>query len=691
MYASATRRVVRRLSSRFTGLARGRPSARLVLTACAVLCAAPASASATQTTFDPSETCVMINYPPEPCDGETDPIAGINDQGYQWHSLLKFDPSSIPSAATVHKATLRLYQTAESGGGSLLEVKEVAHAWGARWTDWTTPGGDFSSALEGVTPNGVGEWTEVDVTTLARNWVSSALSNNGVALTIPDATAQEPYVVEFSEAELVVDYSDLRCPSNPFAAAQTSTEGPVHAWNQYLLELIRTETPPSIRLSPTWSSRAAAMLNVGIYDTLNSVYFAKLEDLATGTPTTEVCGWQSYLTLAETDPDTNGNLAAGYAAKAILSSLYPHKATAITTEFNAIHGTPSLDQDAFDLGSYVATRVLNARSADGAGASMSYTPASTTPGAWRPSPTSSTQAGCSAAVTPQWGNVTPFTLSAPVPHSGPGGFSSLSLLLSSSYYAAQVNEVKAKGAVNASQTDRSDDEEASAWFWANDLDGTYKPPGQLIDHTRLVVETQPAAQTSGAAKDFLTTWSRQGIRVARLYAEVSLAMADGAISAWNLKYNTAIDLWRPIDAIQQADTDGTLATVKDAAWEPLSRDESELQFSPCFPAWVSGHATFGGAWSRTMENEFAEVTHSNPFPLELTTEDPHAVASARSFDSFAEAGEENADSRIFLGVHYGVDAEDGLSVGRTVADHVDGTRLRARQACAGWACATAIP
>lgn len=655
------------------------------------LCAAPAGASATETPFEVTESCVMINYPPEPCDGVTDPIAGINDQGYQWHSLLRFDVSSIPSAAVVHKATLRLYQSAESGGGSPLEVKTLSEAWGPRWTDWDTPGGDFSGALEPVLPNGVGEWTEIDVTLQVRDWTAFPLNNYGVGLTIPDATAQQPHVVEFSDAELVVDYSDYRCPSNPFAAAQTSTEEPVHAWNQYLLELIRTETPPSIRLSPTWSSRAAAMLNVGIYDTLNSVYFAKLEDLATATPTTEVCGWESYLTLAEADPDTNANLAAGYAAKAILTWLYPHKTADVADEFEDIHDAPSLDQDAFDLGSHVANAVIAARTSDGAGASMSYTPASSTPGAWRPSPTSSTQAGCSAAVTPQWGNVTPFTLSAPVARSLPGGFSSLSSLLSSSYYAAQVNEVKLKGAVNASVANRSDDEEASAWFWANDLDGTYKPPGQLIEHTRLVVETQPAAQTSGAAKDFIRTWSRQGIRVARLYAEVSLAMADGAISAWNLKYNTAIDLWRPIDAIRQADTDGTLATVKDASWEPLSRDESELQFSPCFPAWVSGHATFGGAWSRTMENEFEGVTHTYPFPLELTTEDPHAVAPARSFLSFSQAGEENADSRIFLGVHYGVDAEDGLGVGRAVADHVDDTRLRPRQTCAGWTCATAIP
>jgi len=69
-------------------------------------------------------------------------------------------------------------------------------------------------------------------------------------------------------------------------------------------------------------------------------------------------------------------------------------------------------------------------------------------------------------------------------------------------------------------------------------------------------------------------------------------------------------------------------------------------------ACVSGQATFGGAWSRV----------------------------------FAEAGEENAESRIWLGVHYRVDAVDALATGRSVADHVDGNELRPA-ACAAWDCA----
>lgn len=97
-----------------------------------------------------------------------------------------------------------------------------------------------------------------------------------------------------------------------------------------------------------------------------------------------------------------------------------------------------------------------------------------------------------------------------------------------------------------------------------------------------------------------------------------------------------------------------------------------------------------------MENEFQFASYDDPFPLTLTTEDPHSetapnVFDTRDFNSFAAAAEENANSRIWLGVHFRYDAEDGLETGRNVADHVAETRLRWAKTCAGWSCTTPIP
>ena len=80
--------------------------------------------------------------------------------------------------------------------------------------------------------------------------------------------------------------------------------------------------------------------------------------------------------------------------------------------------------------------------------------------------------------------------------------------------------------------------------------------------------------------------------------------------------------------------------------------------------------------------------------MTLTSEDPHAIglsATSRQFYSFDEASEENAISRIYLGVHYRFDAEDGLATGRGVADQVASAKFRWNKTCLNWACGVTIP
>lgn len=171
-------------------------------------------------------------------------------------------------------------------------------------------------------------------------------------------------------------------------------------------------------------------------------------------------------------------------------------------------------------------------------------------------------------------------------------------------------------------------------------------------------------------------------------------MADAAIVAWDRKFLGSIGLWRPVSAIRLADTDYTEATEADENWQPLSIDENGNHFSPCFPAYTSGHATFAGAWERVVSAQFTATDHTDPFPLTLTSEDPEAIvrsATSRSFDSFAEAAAENADSRVWLGVHYPIDSEAGLSSGRIVGDYVAASELTLSKTCASWGCAETIP
>lgn len=166
----------------------------------------------------------------------------------------------------------------------------------------------------------------------------------------------------------------------------------------------------------------------------------------------------------------------------------------------------------------------------------------------------------------------------------------------------------------------------------------------------------------------------QGLDVAataRLFALVWVAMADAAAAAWDSKYDTELDLWRPDTAIQLAALDDNKDTVPDPLWQPLSQEYGGRRFSPPFPAFVSGHATFAAAYATAMRTFFGTDTMS----YSVTTEDPFSNGTPRNYTSFSAAAIENSLSRSYLGVHYRWDADAGVAAGAQLADHVSATLL----------------
>ncbi|MFI2761981.1 hypothetical protein ACH5A3_24455 [Streptomyces echinatus] len=129
----------------------------------------------------------------------------------------------------------------------------------------------------------------------------------------------------------------------------------------------------------------------------------------------------------------------------------------------------------------------------------------------------------------------------------------------------------------------------------------YKPPGQLLDITARVSRDRG-----------LTSYQN-----ARLFALVSVAMADAAIAEWDVKYQTPIDLWRPVSAIREG--------LKDTTWKPLSGT------TPCFPAWASGHSAFGAAWAGIMRQYFK----TDDITFTASTDDPKSPVRTRTFTTSA--------------------------------------------------------
>jgi hypothetical protein len=431
--------------------------------------------------------------------------------------------------------------------------------------------------------------------------------------------------------------SSLLVPASP-AAAQTgaATSATIFYWNDTLLELYRRQGG-----GPGPLARAAAIMHAGMFNAINTADWSQRGWTGQGVD------WYGARP-APTGSYVNEDAAAGLVARELLFQAFPAHQPFIAQRFTARYGQ-SPPNDAVDLANRTVAEIRRLRNGDG---SANFTPyqTSTTPGAWRPT----AGGGCGNAVDPNWGAVRPFTMTSTTQFRQPlpGGFTSYPALLASSLYAQQVNEVQSLGRFNS--TTRTALQTQIAWFWANDLDGTYKPPGQLLVHTQLVAQQRGITDPN---------------RLARIFAQVSLAMADAGIASWDMKYLTPIDLWRPQTAIQLAASDGNPATNPDPAWLPLSATRTDERFSPCFPAWASGHATFGAAWAGVMRSEFGDNANN----VVLTTEDPHAIGVTRTLPTFTAAAVENAESRIFLGVHYRFDATAGNAAGFGIGDRVHDT------------------
>ncbi|WP_328474742.1 phosphatase PAP2 family protein [Actinoplanes sp. NBC_00393] len=411
-------------------------------------------------------------------------------------------------------------------------------------------------------------------------------------------------------------------------------------WNETFLQAIRVRGG-----APGPIARVGAILHIAMHDAIVAI-------APTHAP---------YLEGLNGAGTENPEAAVHRAAHTVLSTLYPEQSAVFDAQLTQREGAlPAPGQQRQSvlagrrIGTSSALAILADRRGDGHDDATPYRPG-TAPGAWRPANPSIEPA------TPNWGRVRPFSLGGQAQENWlatfrpplPAGAPDVASLLASPEYATQVNEVKDKGRFNS--TSRTTEETEIAHFWANDLDGTYKPPGHLFTMSRVLATDE--------GLDLAAT--------ARLFALVAIVMADAAVVAWDAKYATELDLWRPDTAIRLAGLVNNPAVVPDPLWQPLSVDYGGARFSPPFPAYISGHATFSAAHARMMANYFG--TDEKNF--QLGTDDPFAAGVKRSYSRFSEAGEENGLSRIYLGVHFRWDADEARPVASRLADHIYDTLL----------------
>jgi len=167
---------------------------------------------------------------------------------------------------------------------------------------------------------------------------------------------------------------------------------------------------------------------------------------------------------------------------------------------------------------------------------------------------------------------------------------------------------------------------------------------------------------------------------ARLFAVVNAAMGDAGILAWDDKY--FYDVWRPVVGIREHDPStgptgvggNVLDPDADPGWLPLGAQKTnapdEKNFTPDFPAYPSGHATFGAAAFQSVRCFYGKGEYCSDGlveDLEFISEELNGISvdntgtvrprHARNFPSgLWQMIEENGRSRVFLGVHWVFDA-----------------------------------
>jgi hypothetical protein len=419
-------------------------------------------------------------------------------------------------------------------------------------------------------------------------------------------------------------------------------------WNAIALDALRNDSylgANAKQAGPDRASRALAIVHAAVFDAVNSIDRS----------------YQPYLIQVPAPPTASITAAVAVAAHDTLVALFPdYKATLdarLAADLASLTDTPpGLQALGAGVGHTVAAIILDARSHDGSDLPITYTPG-TRPGDWQPDPLHPDQ----TAHGPLWGDVTPFGMeSAEQFHVPPPP------ALTSQDYTDAFNEVKSLGA--ADSTTRTPEQTQIALFWGYDGSPGLATPPRLYNQIAEVLAVQ---QHNSVVEN------------ARFFALVNFAMADAGIACWDGKYD--YNFWRPVTAIRAADTDGNPDTVADPDWAPLGApadNGSGTNFTPPFPAYASGHATFGAALFQMMADFFGtDDIHFTIGSDEFNgvTKDQNGVVRPlvkRSFDSFSAAAEENGQSRIYLGIHWHFDKVEGITCGDHIADYIFANLLR---------------
>ena len=439
----------------------------------------------------------------------------------------------------------------------------------------------------------------------------------------------------------------------------TPDDDPILYWNAVALKANRVShtNGKGEQTGPTLSSRALAIVHLAMYDAFEA-------SVAAAGASTPYLG----LTVGAAEAGSSTDAAVAAAAHATLSALFPTQRAAFDKAHVDAPMTGARLNDSHALGLRVAQAMLDDRKDDPTASDAGYAGA-THPTAHRPDPEDPQQgyhgpfygmrSKCFAVQTR-------FGLAAP-PQPG------------TAEYESAVDQVRGKGiapelmgTLPSTYSKRTVDETLIGIYWGYDGPLELGTPPRLYNQ---IVREVAIAQ------------GRMPRDHARLFAMVNAAMGDAGILAWEQKY--VHNLWRPVLGIREYDMSmgpvGGAATDNirndcDPNWLPLGKPSSNAETSksppprngtPPFPAYPSGHATFGAATFQIVRRFYGGNLPDGPDTLfqnlhfvsdecNGVTRDNKGVVRPSHRRSFPgglwQMIEENGLSRVYLGVHWNFDA-----------------------------------
>src|SRR6266540_1807965 len=332
-------------------------------------------------------------------------------------------------------------------------------------------------------------------------------------------------------------------------------------------------------------------------------------------------GYEPFVVSPRVSRPASTAAAVATAARGILIVRVPGQAEYVEAQYVAylanIPDGPA-KENGIAVGEEVAQAILDWRTGDGFDNDIPYEQPPPGPGVFEPIPPGSTPLDVKLK------QVRPltFTSNGQFRPDGPNP-------LRSAEYAEDFKEVKAYGRVDSAV--RTPEQTEIALFWA--------------ENTAI---QWPRTQRALSLEKGLSL-----AETARMLALAQVATADALLACLDAKYHYLF--WRPIHAIQRADTDGNPATAPDPTWMPL--------LFVNHPEYPGAH----GCGTTATTDALAAFFGTDKVAFAMSSS---VTGKTRYYDRLSDVAKEVYDARVWGGLHFRNSIMEGAWIGKKVARHV---------------------